>query len=626
MNTEILPKSINIYSWEGYSIYRALQGKKIPPISAWDYCRNGFGKDFYSWYPYWKFHLEEIFTPNSVRNFLDKHDKGITSYYPPFEGSGRAIEKADRTLGGTGEAINLFREVFTPNKSKLQSAVIAINTEYLLEKFNKSIGKGDLLYLINDIKSIYNFLINYEIVDSDFHYRNKPTISSEASIAWITFNRVLENYCKSHDSVTKEGLTEFNNKLKVSFKTYFEIRHSDFKQIDQGINRPFLKNYFWLLSTFSNSFSPYILKYFQTFKSKFPDLINVYYTSALNNDSTNITKKINSPTEIVVTSNKINVKNSSQQITGTEGIQKNVSANYRKTPIFEPSKALIPKGFTSTGNDIEDLKYAFNNPKTSFRSFFNDMPVINNGVWIEETLFTTPFNESLFSKLVHEYHRFSLTELRNQKEQLMKEAERKGAGVGGIAGLFSMLTGGIMSPFTAIAPLLGANVAKMAANNLDPKKPIQDFLPDPGLLFARDEGSFTSLRSAYNQPAVKRRICLRKVNKDDNIYWDLFPMIVFANSATPAQIFKWEDIYYMRPISAALFKTDAEKLGYNPIKYRRSYSYHPQLDIKTPTATFSTKIIGDTIEKEPMIFKASLREDKSFEHFYFDYPTDGQIF
>ena len=31
---------------------------------------------------------------------------------------------------------------------------------------------------------------------------------------------------------------------------------------------------------------------------------------------------------------------------------------------------------------------------------------------------------------------------------------------------------------------------------------------------------------------------------------------------------------------------------------------------------------GDTIEKEPMIFKSSLREDKSFEHFYFDYPKD----
>ena len=82
----------------------------------------------------------------------------------------------------------------------------------------------------------------------------------------------------------------------------------------------------------------------------------------------------------------------------------------------------------------------------------------------------------------------------------------------------------------------------------------------------------------------------------------------------------------MRLISAALFKTDAKKIGYNPIKYRRSYSYHTQLDIKTPTETFSTKIIGETIEKEPMIFKASLREDKSFEHFYFDYPTDGQIF
>ena len=106
-------------------------------------------------------------------------------------------------------------------------------------------------------------------------------------------------------------------------------------------------------------------------------------------------------------------------------------------------------------------------------------------------------------------------------------------------------------------------------------------------------------------------------------------MIVFDNWVTPAQIFKLENDYYFRPISANYDINNEFNLQYNPIKYRRSYSYdpRPQRDIeKLANIKVKTRIVGETIEKTPTIFHAWLRDDESFQHFYFDYSTDGTIF
>ena len=40
----------------------------------------------------------------------------------------------------------------------------------------------------------------------------------------------------------------------------------------------------------------------------------------------------------------------------------------------------------------------------------------------------------------------------------------------------------------------------------------------------------------------------------------------------------------------------------------------------------TTKIVGETIEKKPTIYKVWLKDDESFEHYYFDYSTDGTVF
>ena len=317
---------------------------------------------------------------------------------------------------------------------------------------------------------------------------------------------------------------------------------------------------------------------------------------------------------------------SKDRISGSGSIQSAVATDYKKVPIFTPSKADIPEGYKSTNNDIDDIKFALKNPEISFRSFFNDLPIIENEAWIEKTLFTPAFNETLYCKMVLEYHRFSINDLRSKKDELTKNAEKKGAGIGGLIGI---MAGGIMAPFMA---LMGANAARMASNNLDPRKPIEDYLPDPSMLFLRDEGTFTNLKNIYSTPNTKRRICMRKCKgRNENIYWDLFPMILFSNWASPAQVFKWQGMHYMRPISAGLYLNDTssltDSLGYDPLKYRRSNSYDPtRAGLSQCKSVMSTKIIGPHIEKEPIIFSASLRDDKSFDHYYFDYSTDGQIF
>ena len=238
-------------------------------------------------------------------------------------------------------------------------------------------------------------------------------------------------------------------------------------------------------------------------------------------------------------------------------------------------------------------------------------------------MFCEPFDENLYGNLIKEYHRYSISELNNIKSEELKKAERKGAGIGAA---FGILTGGLMAPFTAV---LGANMGRMYTNNVDKKKPIKSFLPDPYLLFVKDEGSFTSLQRRYQQVYPKRRICMRKkFLENGSVYWEIFPMILFSRWATPAQIFKLENKYYLRPISANLTKDDSNKLSYNPVKMRRSYSYLPGLsgDFLSLDPVFSTKIIGETIEKEPVVFKAKLKDDSSFTHYYFDYGTDGKIF
>ena len=314
---------------------------------------------------------------------------------------------------------------------------------------------------------------------------------------------------------------------------------------------------------------------------------------------------------------------------------KNVNSEYGFT--FIPSIADIPEGFKSLGDPVKDLKYALKNPSISFRSFLNDCEFLNNdGTWKEETLFCPPFDEVLFCKTLKENHRKETVERNVKRMEKSKKDEQMAMIFGGLAGIISGGDNGLMK-----GAMIGNYLRNSASlSNRDPNAPMEDFLEDPSLKFSSDPGSYISLAEKYRTQSLKRRICLKRVAyNDEKIYFDLLPMVLFENCATPGQIFKLilddklksdftepDDIYCFRPISAGFDLNMPTELKYNPIKIRRSFSYNPKSDIEKYAKIMQTTISGNTIEKETTIYHAWLKDDPSLQHFYFDYSTDGQLF
>ena len=75
---------------------------------------------------------------------------------------------------------------------------------------------------------------------------------------------------------------------------------------------------------------------------------------------------------------------------------------------------------------------------------------------------------------------------------------------------------------------------------------------DPYFIFKEDPGSYIAIAEIHKSTSTKRRICLRKkFLEDGKIYFDLLPMILFGNWATPAQVIKFDEGYFLRPISAS---------------------------------------------------------------------------
>ena len=332
---------------------------------------------------------------------------------------------------------------------------------------------------------------------------------------------------------------------------------------------------------------------------------------------------------------KTEIKGNFQVIDDQIVDKKNVNSEFGFT--FVPSVANIPEGFKSLGDPVKDLKYALKNQSISFRSFFNDCEFLNNdGSWKEETLFCPPFDEVLFCKTLKENHRKEIAEKNVQRMEKSKKDEQMAMLWGGLAGIISGGDNGLMK-----GAMLGNYLRNSASlSNRDPNVPVEDFLEDPSLKFSSDPGSYISLAEKYRTQSLKRRICLKRVFlNDDKIYFDLLPMVLFENYATPGQIFKLiledqfkselpeqNDIYCFRPISAGFDLDIPEELKYNPIKIRRSFSYNPKTDIEKYAKIMQTTILGNTIEKETTIYHAWLKDDPSMQHFYFDYSTDGQLF
>ena len=170
-------------------------------------------------------------------------------------------------------------------------------------------------------------------------------------------------------------------------------------------------------------------------------------------------------------------------------------------------------------------------------------------------------------------------------------------------------------------------ISLMSSINKSDITTLRDFIPDPYLMFSSDSGSYINLSKKFTVHTNKRRLYIKKkVLENQKVYFEIIPMILFENHATPAQIFKLEDKYYLGPIAANYDLNNGYGLNYNPIKIRRSIAYNPQKDIEKQAKIMNTRISGDTIDKQTSIFYAWFSNDSSLNHFYFDYSIDGQLF
>ena len=579
-----MKSELDIFNWKDYSIFRIIEKMPFPSPRVWD-SNRGVISD-----------LIKLDTYNKKFYFFDDFPEinyGLRSKYENkfyIQKDNKQIPKADGTLGKSGSIINFFKE----KKIEIASCKIDLNLVFKKNGFtNVQVQEAYFKDLDWALNKIYEICINSTNLDCGYSTYTENNFSLSESEnngknAWAKINANLDFNAQRDD-------------WRILLNQYIE-QEFNFSYQENKIIGEKIRNRKWLLEMFKYSLKEEIWNKVNSNEGEVRNQIEKA-------EELDLIKKTNST---ILKKNEI--KSSSN----------NEDEQFNNIPQFEPSKAEIPLGFDSFGNEIEELIFALNNPHNSIRSFFNDCLFIDKGIWSEETLFCEAFDENLYGNLIKEYHKYSLAQLRDNKSEELKKAERRGAGIGAGVGLIS--SAGLFAPFTAV---LGANIGKMFVNNQDANKPLKEHLPDPHLLFAKDEGSFTSLKRRYQMVTPKRRICMRKkVLENNKIYWEIFPMILFQQWATPAQIFKLENKYYLRPISANLTKDDSVKLGYNPIKMRRSYSYIPvgSNDVLSIEPVLSTKIVGETIEKEPTVYRLKLKDDKSFTHYYFDYSTDGQIF
>ena len=576
-----IPKEIDLLDWTDYAIFRSLIKKPFPSPRVWDnagtmgFSGGNFQKDF--------FFDSNIFSTQLKRTTREKYGGEMRSVNSNY---GRIL-KSDGNLHTFCEAKDVGH-LYLNFENFLVSQSLSLDIDY--QGLRDAIR--DIYYLVR---------VQNPSIDSGFiaplYGANFSEYPNNSEYDWIKINKKLGVELNKNKNLNIDFL--FN-----SISSIFGISSEKLCEISEK-----LENDIWFFEMFKYSFRDRYLKNIYSLKKQ-----EIIKSQDFEEGEVEILK--NGEIEIV----KSEPIKSQSKKSSLDKLYENDNQNNLR---FIPSEAKIPSGFKSLGDEIKDLEFAIHNPLVSFRSFFNDCEFLINGNWREETLFCQAFNEELYCQLIKEYHRFSIAELNSMKAEEMKKAERKGAGIGGLLGL---MAGGIMAPITAA---MGANVGKMISNNVDVRKPLKDFLPEPYLVFLKDQGSYLSLSKTYKGRTTKRRICFKKNYLDDDfVYFDLIPMIVFDDWVTPAQIFKLENSYYFRPISANYDLNNEFNLEYNPIKYRRSYSYNPRKegDVEKIARVMTTKISGETIEKTPTIFHAWLRDDESFKHFYFDYSTDGTVF
>ena len=298
--------------------------------------------------------------------------------------------------------------------------------------------------------------------------------------------------------------------------------------------------------------------------------------------------------------------------TTSDAIRKGlVNTSAGSIPQFIPSFACEPIGFSPHETPEDDLKYAFSNVDLSFQSFYNDLKVISASGVNDDVVSCACFDESLYCALVREMHRYSLAEISDNQTDLAKKNAGLGAMVGSLLGLMS---GNIFAPF------LGHSYGK---NLSDRSRRVEEFLPDPNLLFYQDENSYLSWsKGQVTSPRLRRLIIDRRLKPDGNVFFRLVPAIVTADSVYPVQLFKVDSsTYFYRPFSAGIQRNQPH---YDSIKIQRRY-FHLRGEGSQSGTEVQVLLSGKDVEDEkcPVFrFKGS-----SLDYFYLDFKIHpGSVF
>lgn len=284
-------------------------------------------------------------------------------------------------------------------------------------------------------------------------------------------------------------------------------------------------------------------------------------------------------------------------------------------PIFQPSIAKEPVGFDSTGSYEDDLKIALQNPHTHFQSFFNDQSVLSfdNLSIVNDDVINLPcFDEDLYCRVVREMHRFTIAEIIDKKEDLAKENANLGALVGGLLGVVT---------FNPFAPFFGRNVGHSMT---DKGKKVDEFLPDPNLLFSQDPNSFLSWsRAQVNKPRLRRLIIHRQEKQNNKVFFRLLPAFVTSDSIFPIQLFKLNSTtYFYRPFSAGIEKRDQP--NYDCIKIQRRY-FHLRSEGQSEPTDVKVEIRGRDVDIDKLRLYRYI--DQSLDYFYVDFKVQpGSVF
>lgn len=284
-------------------------------------------------------------------------------------------------------------------------------------------------------------------------------------------------------------------------------------------------------------------------------------------------------------------------------------------PVFQPSLAEIPKAFHENDSAEEELQYAIANSPLYFQSFYNDLcPLTSKGI-DDDIISANCFDEGMYCALVKEMHRYTLAEVGANQDQIAKSNAGLGAMVGSFLGL---ITGNIFAPF------LGHTYGK---NMTDRSRRIEEFLPDPVLLFNQDPNSFSSwLRGQVSAPRLRRLIIDRQADGDSKVYFRLIPAIVTADSVYPIQLFKLaRSSYFYRPLAAGIGDEDGRKQPhYDPIKIQRKY-FHIRAEGEVTLTDMSLRVFGRDIDDYDVRLYRYVGH--SLDYFYADFKIQpGSVF